>query len=104
MEKEDKDFLSWLSNRLVYKHGYSDNDAVVTRLLSLASQEDHNSLNIQDQELDLIISKYYVDFFLDKADDFRVGYTNLEREELRNHIRSLVIDINNKNIPSSIIK
>lgn len=102
MDTQDKDFLVWLSNRLVYKHGYKEDDAVVSKLIQLSESDCISS--ISDEELDLIISKYYADFFLDKADDIGFGYTDIEREDIRKKIRSLVYDINNKNIPLNTIK
>lgn len=100
---KDKQFLVWLSNRLVYKHGYQQNDNTILKLGEILSSD--STLEITDSELDLILSKYYIDFFLEKAEDINIGYTPQEREELRKLIRSLVTDIINRNIPTeSLLK
>jgi hypothetical protein len=102
MDKQDQEFLVWLSNRLLYKHGYDKNDTIVMKLTRIASKQDEDL--ITDQELGLILSKYYADFFLEKNTDTTLGYTNEERQKLINDIRSLVEDIKNKNIPTNTIK
>jgi hypothetical protein len=102
MENKDRDFLLWLSNRLIYKHGYPSDDMVVSKLIEISSSD--CELNIDDSELDMIISKYYIDFFLDKTNDGNMGFTEDERQTLRKQIRCLVVDVNNKNIPMDVIK
>lgn len=99
MDSEDQEFLIWLSNRLIYKHGYIEQDEIVKKLLDLGTKT--NELIINDKNLDLIISKYYVDFFLEKSEDAKIGYTDNERNEIRQYVKSLVSDIVNNNIPST---
>lgn len=103
MDSKDKEFLIWLSNRLIFKHGYNEQDDIVRKLLSLGTQS--SEIKINNNDMDLIISKYYVDFFLEKSEDAQIGYTEHERENIRKYAKSLVSDIINHNIPStSIIK
>jgi len=99
MRFEDKNFLSWLAHRLVHKHNYDSDHYVVQRLRDLCN--DHN---IDDNTLDLIISRYYQDFFLNKVDGMSMGYSEEDRHNLRMMIRSLVNDIISINIPNNTIK
>lgn len=100
MDSQDKQFLVWLANRLVFKHGYDKNDSIIRKILSLGSK----GFIINDKDLDKIISKHYTGFFLEKAEDYNIGYTEHERNEIRNHVKALMVDIFNKNIPSQILK
>lgn len=100
MDDTDNDFLQWLANRLIYKHGYDKDDPIVSKLLSF----DSDRFSISDSDLDHILSKYYTGFFLEKTDDCNIGYTDKERDDIRNYVRSLMADIVNKNIPSQILK
>lgn len=86
---------------MVFKHGYSKDDPIVRKLILLASK---NNIDIKDQDLDLIIGKYYVDFFLDKTEEMNIGYTDSERNNIRTYVRSLVYDVTNKNFSKNIIK
>lgn len=101
MNLEDKKFLVWLSNRMIFKHGYSKDDLIIKKLIGLASEQ---IINVTDTDLDLIISKYYTDFLLDKTEDMDIGYTNTERNNIRVYVKSLVDDIVNKNVPKNTIK
>lgn len=100
MDQKDKEFLKWLANRLVFKHGYSQNDPILERLNEVSS----SNFKIDEDDLDKIISKYYTGFFLDKTEDYDIGYTDKERESIRTSVKLLVSDILNKNVPSQIIR
>ena len=85
-------------------HKYSANDPVIIELSNMISSiNDYKFLNIGDNDLDKIISKYYIDFLLDKTDDLKIGYSQDERLEFRNNIKSIIADIVNKNIPTNYI-
>ena len=101
MDLKDRKFLIWLANRLVFKHGYGKEEAVIRKLVSLSSQ---NPINISSEDLDKIISKYYAGFFLEKTEDCNIGYNEDERNHIRTYVKSLIVDIINKNIPSQVIK
>lgn len=98
----NKNFLHWLANRLVFKHGYSKKDRIVVQLNQLGLN--NNSIDLKDDELDKILSKYYAGFFLEKTDDFNIGYSDKEREEIRSYVKALVTDVINRNIPKTILK
>jgi hypothetical protein len=99
---QDIEFLQWLSRRLIYRYGYHQNDDVIKNLSNISNKlKSKHSIKISDTDLDKIIGKYYVDFFLNKEPygDTSIGFTNKERETLRKNIRNLTFDIVNKNIP-----
>ena len=103
---QDIEFLEWLSKRLVYRYRYHENDIEIKQLRSIVNRlKSKNSIKISNSDLDKIIAKYYVDFFLNKEPygDTSIGYTNQERDSLRKNIRSLVFDVVNKNIPQEKI-
>jgi len=106
--EQDAEFLLWLSQRLIYFHGYDPNDKVISNLQNIANRiVSKRYLSISNDDLDKILSHYYVDFYLEKgADDhLNIGYNNQERRKLREVTRSLVTDIINLNVPTqSIIK
>jgi vacuolar-type H+-ATPase subunit I/STV1 len=86
-----------------YLHKYNEQDQILSTLnLLIKRLKNKQELLISNQDLDQIISKYYVDFYLEKgsgSDDINIGYTNAERVKLRQTIRSLVNDILNLNLP-----
>ncbi len=100
---KDINFLHWLYHRMKYLHRYNEHDQILTQLNLLINRlKNKQELLISNQDLDQIISKYYIDFYLEKgseSDDINIGYTNTERVKLRQTIRSLVNDILNLNVP-----
>jgi hypothetical protein len=105
---QDIEFLEWLSKRLIYRYRYNENDIEIKQLRSIVDRlKFKNSIKISNSDLDKIIAKYYVDFFLNKEpyanSDIGIGYTNKERDSLRQNIRSLIFDVVNKNIPQETI-
>ena len=100
MQVEKIQFIGWLVNRLIHKHQYSSDCAIIKVLHNIQSGfTKAYVLDIEEKELDKIISKYYVDFNLETSPDINMGYTEKQRYDLRNHIKNLVSDIVNKNIP-----
>lgn len=100
LEKQELDFLHWLANRLVFKYGYSNDNIVIKNLYSIISKYSNPSkININKKDLDLILSKYYADFFLEDCKDLNIGYTENDRESLRVQTINIVKDIVNNNIP-----
>jgi uncharacterized linocin/CFP29 family protein len=91
------DFLEWLIKRLVYKHQYEPNDPIIKNL-KVIRHKLQNGPNIKDKDLDTIISKYFVDFLLDKTEDINIGYSDKDRIFLRSSIRSIIQDVFNKDI------
>jgi len=58
---------------------------------------------MSQDDIDLIIAKYHVDFFLDKIPELNIGYTNDERDKIREQTKLLVMDIVNRNVPNGPI-
>ena len=103
---EDIEFLRWLSQRLTYLHGYNANDTVVVQLnKAIKNLLSPQKISMSNNDLDKIISKYYVDFYLEKQENnnFNVGFSDQERNNLRRMIRDLVTDIMNFNVPKEPI-
>ena len=95
-------FLNWLINRLVYKHQYTTNDIIITELYNLIKTiQSPPIISIKDADLDKIISKYYVDFNLEKSEDMNIGYSEEERKQLRLSIKMLIDDVIHKNVPKN---
>jgi replicative superfamily II helicase len=104
MEKTDQiDFLNWLYNRLHYKYSYEKDDTVLVSILSIIQDLEPKVFytDITDNELDKILSKYYIDFNLDKCDNSIIGFDDEDRKKLRNHIINIVNDVVNKRIPNN---
>ncbi len=103
---EDIEFLRWLSQRLIHLHEYDANDTVVFQLnKAIKNLLSPQKISMSNNDLDKIISKYYVDFYLEKQEDnnFNVGFSDQERNNLRKMIRDLVTDIMNFNVPKEPI-
>ena len=99
LEEKDLSFLSWLYNRLLYKHNDKDK-IVIDELLSIINKyKKPYEINIDNNSLDLVLSKYYIDFYMEKSSDINIGYSDDEREKIRNQIKNIVSDIVNKQIP-----
>jgi replicative superfamily II helicase len=99
-------FLTWLMNRLIYKHKYRQTDSTIINLNKIIQdlgRPGDSATLMGDEDLDKIISKYYVDFLLDKTEDFHIGYSTEERNKLRSQIKDMVNDIVNNNIPANFI-
>ena len=70
--KTDKEFLEWFINRLVYYHKYPIDGEIVNKLQEITKKID---VNVDDDELDRILAKYYVDFKLDGNTELGFGFT-----------------------------
>lgn len=105
MNQEKIQFIQWLINRLQFKYNCKPNDIIIQKLDEIikALQPQPIHINISNLSLDKILSKYYVDFMLDKCEDMNVGFTDNERVSFRNNIKNIVRDIVNKNIPKDFL-
>lgn len=99
-------FLSWLIQRLIYKHSYDKKNSIISSIEKLIDflQPKQFCINIDQKNLDKIISKYYVDFNFDGSDDINFGFTETQRNRLREDIRNLINDVINENIPEDTFK
>lgn len=99
----DTDFIEWTINRLKYLHGYSDNNYILKRLSNIQDRLISYDYKCRDENLDKIISQYFIDFFLMKDQATNIGYTDQERINLRNAIKKIMEDVIRGNIPKEII-
>lgn len=101
---EDIKFLYWLGQRLVYIHHYNNQDIIILKLKELIQKllkNNNNNIVISSENLDKILAKYYVDFYLEKSET--LGFTAEERNNLRKHILDICQDIVSLNIPSETL-
>lgn len=103
MDRENIDFLIWLYKRLLYKHKYSSDSAILLRLEKIIQDAKTKSEPLDKQSIMKILGKYYVDFNLDYCETFPVGYTEQDREKLINTTLNIVNDITNKKVPKDFI-
>jgi uncharacterized linocin/CFP29 family protein len=100
LEIKEINFLSWLMQRLINKYSLSKNHYIINSLNKIINKNTKKYfVDIDKQDLDLILSKYYADFFLDNCEHLNIGYSEKDRENLRVQILSMVSDIVNNNIP-----
>lgn len=101
----NKRYIEWLIQRMI--HRYNEDISIVSPLYDILESIKPQKYNIDlyDNDLDKIISKYYIDFNIDKSEDMDIGFSHDDRTKFRETIKQIVIDIINKNIPKdSIIK
>lgn len=99
----DANFINWLIYRLYFLHGYARDSDVLIKLYHIGTNIEQLCSTFSDDDLDKIISKYFVDFYLDRDNSSAIGYTRQERDNLRNTIKQIVSDINKRNIPKEIL-
>jgi hypothetical protein len=102
IELSDKDFIGWSINRLKYLHGYTDDNYIIERLFRIQNRIGNYEYGCEDENLDRIISQYFIDFFLIKDEGTDIGYTDQERINLRNAIKKIIEDVLDNNIPKEI--
>lgn len=93
--KDFQKFLKWLKNRLIYK--YKEDKKEIIFLFDCLINNHFFLLDnrIKDIDLNALCRKYYSDFDYERDVDsvIRIGYTNEERDEIRNFISELGKDI-----------
>lgn len=82
-------FMIWLNNRLKYK--YKENSSVIDKLSTIIANTAILPKKLTPNIIDKCCRKHFVDFDMEKTYDFKVGYTDEERED----IRKLITDIYN---------
>lgn len=103
LDLSDANFIDWLLSRLQYLHGYAKNDEILIRLNKIKDNIEILCTQYSDNDLDKIISKYFVDFYLDRDQSTSIGYSNTERDNLRNAIKQIIADAREHNIPKDIL-
>lgn len=101
-------FIEWLISRLIYKHGYANNDSIIYNLQNIKQQlkPKEIQIDIKDEDLDLILAKYYPDFNLDITSEMKIGFSNEDRKSIRLTSKAIAHDIINRILPlkDSLIK
>lgn len=90
-------YLEWIFNRLLYRFK-DDIKYIETAKVILNKIKKPPNIIITDDILNKILSKYFVDFNLQKTEN--IGFNDTDRAELRNCIRSIMSDILTNNIPT----
>jgi hypothetical protein len=70
--------LDWISNRLTYKYKESSDSEIFQKIETIKTyivSRSESKIQIDKQQLDQILSKYYADFYLDSSDYIQIGYT-----------------------------
>jgi hypothetical protein len=81
------EYLNWIAKRLEYKH--KDTPDIVEKLKQITNESITMPKSINSEIVEACCKKHFFDFNMDKSEDFKAGYTENER----NDIRKLVIDI-----------
>jgi hypothetical protein len=99
----NKRYIEWLIQRMIHKH--SEDMSIISPLYSILESIKPKQYNIDlsDSDLDKIISKYYIDFRIDKTKEMNIGFSCDDREKFRNTIKLMIADVINKNIPEDLI-
>lgn len=92
------DKIIWLRNRSKFIHKENDDSSAICYLDHIKNIiESLDIEKISDENLDSIISKYYIGYDCDRPDsvetDFEFGFTTKEKEELRNKTKSIMLDL-----------
>lgn len=92
------DKIIWLTNRAKFIYKESDSSNTISYLNHIKDIiESLDIEKISDENLDSIISKYYIGYDCDKPDstetDFEFGFTAKEKQELRDKTKSIVLDL-----------
>lgn len=103
LDWSDIDFIEWLISRLKYLHGYSTYGDIVNRLDHIKHSLEIYSKQYSDTDLDKIISQYFIDFCLSRDETTSIGYTESERNNLRNAIKRIIADVHSNNVPKDIL-
>lgn len=103
IDLSDTKFIDWLISRLEYVHGYAQNNDIISRLKDIKDKLEKYNIKYSDKDLDKIISRYFIDFYLTRDNSSFIGYTETERNNLRNSIKHIIEDVKLNNLPKDIL-
>ena len=99
--------LYWLKNRCLFVYKESNTSKTIRSIDQVLGYiNDLDACNIDKNKLDTILSKYYFDFNMEKSqkeDGFTMGFSEKDRESLRNSSIAIHKDIINSILESHII-
>lgn len=84
-------FLEWLYSRL--KHKYQENINLLSRFKSIIDSNLIMPKLLNPVLVDRCCRKHFFDFDMEKTHDFKVGYTESEREDLRKLVKDIYCTI-----------
>jgi uncharacterized linocin/CFP29 family protein len=90
MNQIDKKFIFWFINRLKNKH--KENPEILNQFEAIVSNHLFVKKSVPKDMVDNICKKHYPDFDIERADDFALGYTEKDRD----HMRNMIVDIINE--------
>lgn len=86
------DFISWFFNRIIKKH--KEPNIIVTRFKNILSDNKKEFYKIPSTLfIDNLCKKYYPDFEMEKSTEPAWGYTEEERNRIRQFIKDIYVDI-----------
>lgn len=104
MFDSNNNFLRWLYRRLENVHNYDSNSEVLTRFRLLLSNQEDLTTSLSDDQIDMIIGQYFIDFNLTKDDTCDIGYSEDQRKSTREAIKKIALDIYYKRVPKDTLK
>jgi hypothetical protein len=84
---KNTEYFNWIISRLTNKH--KENYDIIDKFKSILNESVLAPKILRQDIIDMCCKKHFFDFDMEKSDDFKVGYTDKER----NNIRKLVSDI-----------
>ncbi len=99
----NKRYIEWLIQRMIHK--YNEDIKIISPLYSIleSTKPKRYNIDLHDNDLDKIISKYYIDFRIEKSKEIDIGFSNDDRKKFRSTLKKIVVDIVNKDIPKDFI-
>lgn len=84
MNIKNKQFISWLFNRLQNKH--KEDLSVIQSLGNFVSNNIIIDKHIDISVIDKVCKKFFPDFDIDRVQDINIGFIDKERDHMRNMI------------------
>ena len=89
-------YIEWMFNRLLYR--FKDKKEFILKAYDILKKIKNPQIKITDENLNKILSKYFIDFNLQKENN--IGYDDKDRRILRENIKMIIGDILQNKIPT----
>jgi hypothetical protein len=86
----DKDFFTWLHNRLKIK--YREDEEILAKLLEVVNNKRIIDKRIDSNFIHKICEKNYPGFHFDYCSETKIGYTPDEKTAIKNLVTSIILD------------
>lgn len=93
---KDTLYIEWIFNRLLYR--FKDKKEFIIKAKDILQKVKNPQIKITDENLNKILSKYFIDFNLEKENN--IGYDDKDRKTLRENIKMIMRDILQNKIPT----